>query len=67
MPYLVQTGSRCVRCHKDEWTAVRGALRCACGQWCWVDRTSDHAGTHFLYQQGATVPETFPGWAKQTE
>jgi hypothetical protein len=67
MSYIVKTGQRCTTCAKDDWTAVRGALRCACGQWLWIDRVSDTTGTHFPYRQGPTVPATFPGWAKQTE
>ncbi len=66
--HWVRIGFHCDKCAKDNWQAINGRLRCACGQHCWIERWHDaQGGTRFRFCQGEAVPATFPGWVEITK
>ena len=66
--HWVRIGLRCDECSKDFWRVVSGHLRCKCGQRCWIERWPDpKRGARFRYQQGKTVPVSYPGWMEVTK
>ena len=62
----VKLDQKCTVCGKNRWESYQGYLQCPCGQFCWIVRSTDTLGTHFRLRQGAAIPKTYRGWAKET-
>lgn len=65
--YTVRVGKKCKTCGKDDWLAMQGFNRCACGQLLWIEKKvePDESG-RLQYVQGTVLPDGYRGWTEVT-